>query len=902
MKYWITTTLVIVGIMVSSVSHVNLIFRKFVSIVRPYRVRSVAGSLNLVASRYWQGEHLRKVMVASDNTEQLSELRTANEVIKEVDYGSFRLLVLSQNSLAEEVPEQIEADDQSQITLNDLVIDTTRPQDLPVDLPYNLRQTNMTDAILWQMKPQGGLFLIQFIGPAKDEWLNDLAVAGVKLCSYVGTYSYVVAADDTSAPNLIRLFKEREYLQFLGDYEPALRLRKALREQIRMSEKSLALIANGRESEFEESAIKVIVQVLDGEAAEVTIDHLKTLSLEPITVTQNLQYHNVWCNLRTSDLALIAGMNAVFAVEEQPQVAAQDERQGRIITRKPGQSLSPGYRSWLTSKGFPVSGTSSIVVNVVDDCSTLYLNGTSPHPDIEPNRIAFQRNPAKRAVNQSGHGFINAHIIAGNGNSNSGDGGGYLYGLGIAPFVQIGVTAIMTDDDELCCSTDKDFGAWDVAAQQAGPVPRVSNNSWGSVINTYNTQYDLMAQKYDSLAFTLGRKKDGLTYVFAAGNYADADQDGQAEGSTISSPGIAKNVITVGASEGYRPDAVSSCGFKEDADNGEDIAFFSGRGHSRSMAPPDCVNREVRNIIRIKPDLVAPGTRIVGGAPPAGIYLDNLFGCDKYYPATSQELYTWSSGTSHAAPAVSGAAALLLYKYSAISPVLIKAWLMNAGTRLSGNGTRDRCTQRSDLTTNTQGMGRLDLERTFDGTPRAYNDLKTTLTQGEVYTITGKVAQKNTPLRVTLAWMDPPAATNTSRYLVNDLDLEVVADGRTYIGNLFNLDLSIDATTKSIRDRANNIESVYLNLPQNTSFTIRVRAVSLNGDGVDGSGSTRRQDFALMVYNVLSASGRNLVSTSTSYTPSTTKREAHSRSLHLATITQKNKHKYMPPIKASYSN
>lgn len=864
MKKIMAVTIFILGIVVIAVADFNFKVWKHLPAVRSYRAKSVSGSLNPVAGRYWRGERLRKVIVDANDTAELEALRATNEIVKEIDYGSFKLLILSQRAGealdAVVAHEPVEPENQNVIALNDLIVDITKPQELPPELSDSLRQTNMTDALLWQSKPLGGLFLVQFVGPAKDEWLNDLQSSHAEILSYVGNDAYVVRADETSAEQLIQLLKHRDYLQFVGDYEPGFRLRQTLREKIRLTEQARSVLSGERVREAADEPVDVIIQVLDGEAAEGAIALLTNLSLEPITIDRTLNYHNVWLSIRASHLSIIAGMDSVFAIEEQPRIVTHDEMQAQIMARKSGQSLSPGYRSWLASKGFPASGNSPVVVNVVDDCPTLHT--TPQHLDISNDRIAFELNPAGRAINQSGHGFINAHIVGGNGLTPGP--GGYLSGLGIAPFVQVGVTAIFNNNDEVYSTQ---FGSWDTdaynkAVRENRPVPRVSNNSWGTIINTYNTKYDSVAQKYDALAYELGKIPPAdrtLTYVFAAGNFADADQDGIAEGSTLSSPGIAKNVITVGASESLRKDPNSYCETDKDADNLEDIAFFSGRGHSRSMAPPNCVNREVRKLLRIKPDLVAPGTRIMGGIPQGSTYLDGLFGCEKYYPNPGQPgLYTWVSGTSHAAPAVSGGAALLLHKYRQLSPAMVKAWLMNSATRLRGAGTQDRCTGRSDLTTNTQGMGRLDLDRAFDGTPRIYNDQKTILKQGQTYELTGAVAKSGLPLRVTMAWTDPPAAINADSHLVNDLDLEVVVGSKKYVGNLFNLDISIDATSRSMRDRENNVESVYLSLAAGTKFTIRVRAIDINGNGVQGSGSTKQQDFALLVYNAVAASGNGI--------------------------------------------
>lgn len=836
----------------------SLIDWKSLSIVRSYRISIVSHSINELTGRYWRNEPLRKVFVNSDETDRLASLRASNNVVKEVDYDSFKLLIISEmandfTSLTDESTPMI-PNNEDIITLNELVIDTTKPQEQPDNITYSLRQTNMTDAILWNSKPQGGLFLLQFIGPAKTAWLDEIRKANVNIVDYIGNCSYVVSADADSAERLVQLFRERDYLQFLGDYEPALRIRPSLRQMIRQTENALSMLPRDEALYAAESTVAVIVQVIDGEFSEATISQISALALEPPDINHVVNYHNISATIRTIHLSKIASMDTVFSIEENPMIVRQDELQAQIVTQNFAGAAQNQYRGWLQSKRF-LPNTQPVTVNIVDDCQIL------PEKSNFSN-ITFQRNlGASGYLHQSGHGYIVAQIVGGN----SSDGyslNGRLSGVGISPYSSIGVTRVFNQSDELYT---RNFIEFDTdTSDRTKPLARISNNSWGNVINSYKTRYDTLAQAYDQLAFVLGKRpspENTLAYVFSAGNFADADQDGISEGSTITSPAIAKNVITVGASETNRfNDRTSICGAIGDSDNTEDVAFFSGRGRSRSIDPKNnqCVNGEVREIVRVKPDLVAPATRVMGQVPPEINYLENLFGCERFYPE-GQKKYTWISGTSFAAPVVSGAAALLLQKYNKFSPALIKAWLMNSATGLSGSNTRDRCTGRPDLASSTQGMGRIDLQRSFDDIPRYVNDQKTILTRvGETYTVTGNVNSAGAPLRVTLVWTDPPAALNTENYLKNDLDLEIIVNKKTYIGNLFNGSSSIDATGKSIRDRQNNVESIYLTgLAVGTPFTITIRAVNLNGDGVTNISSLKRQDFALVVYNAnrVNASG-----------------------------------------------
>jgi hypothetical protein len=180
--------------------------------------------------------------------------------------------------------------------------------------------------------------------------------------------------------------------------------------------------------------------------------------------------------------------------------------------------------------------------------------------------------------------------------------------------------------------------------------------------------------------------------------------------------------------------------------------------------------------------------------------------CDGYHPI-EQTLYAASSGTSHAAPAVAGAASLL-YAYfqqhfsaEPPSPAMLKAYLTNSARYLDGNGANDT------LPSSSQGSGEIDLGRAFDGVARSLVDQQVKLTEsGQLYLVEARIQDSNQPLRITLAWSDAPGSPFTAAY-VNNLDLEVEIGAQTYLGNVFSGSLS---TSGGQADAKNNLESVYL--------------------------------------------------------------------------------------------
>lgn len=159
--------------------------------------------------------------------------------------------------------------------------------------------------------------------------------------------------------------------------------------------------------------------------------------------------------------------------------------------------------------------------------------------------------------------------------------------------------------------------------------------------------------------------ESGTVVVAAAGNrgYRRAGQrDGSDEGYaafSITDPGNAESVITVGATHRYWPHTYG-------------VSFFSSRGPTGDG--------------RLKPDLVAPGERIESTLPMEAASA-------KWGPL---------DGTSMAAPHVSGAAAMLMARYSELigAPRKIKKILCETATNLE----RER---------SFQGHGMLDVLRAF---------------------------------------------------------------------------------------------------------------------------------------------------------------------------------------------
>jgi hypothetical protein len=748
---------------------------------------------------------LHKLIINSEDP-AYGELTRLNAIRSVIDYGSFKLVVVDGEAAGGQAALQAMqanwSDDQNLIAFNGYVMDTSADQPLDRELPADLTHSRMAEARSRGGSPTKGLYIVQFVGPIKDAWLNNLKSTGADVVSYVSNNAYVVRCDARSAALVSRMKDQDPNVQWVGDYQPA----------FKMAPEMAAARAKG-----DSSFVQVTVQVLGGPDGDEVADNLRNNSRQFINETRVMNYRNITVIIPASQLTALANNDGVFAIEPFTQRRRLDEAQGQIVAGNlSGNSpTGPGYLDWLASKGFNSSQFGSFSVNVADDAFTL-----TGHPDLPNGRIAFQNNPTAQGGAQGGHGFLNAHIVGGFNNGTGSaleDALGFNYGLGIAPWARVGVTAIFGN-------SASSPAVWENTAYGQGA--RISSNSWG-FINLF--RYDTNAQQVDRVVRDAQSGVTGnqqMIVIFAAGN------DGSGS-NTVSSPGTAKNIISVGAGENVRQTGNDGCGIPNaGADSANDIINFSSRGPVNSAGGDG----------RIKPDIVAPGTHIEAGIPQSNY--DGSSVCNQFFPP-GQTLYGWSSGTSHSTPAVAGGAALLYQFFlnsglSAPSPAMAKAYLMNSAAYMSGVGAG------GTLPSNSQGMGRMDLGRAFDTTPRMVADQTTTLgATGQTFQVTGSVATTSQPFRVTLAYSDAPGPT-TGSPVVNNLNLVVTINGQTFLGNVFS---GANSTTGGAADPRNNAESVFLPAGTSGNFTVTVSAANIAGDGVPGNADTTDQDFALVIYN-----------------------------------------------------
>jgi len=344
---------------------------------------------------------------------------------------------------------------------------------------------------------------------------------------------------------------------------------------------------------------------------------------------------------------------------------------------------------------------------------------------------------------------------------------------------------------------------------------RIHSNSWGG---GDPGAYDAQCEQLDR--FVHGHR-DFCVVVAAGNDGSDVDGDGRINEGSVTSPGTAKNCITVGASESLRPQFdherygqwwprdYPAAPQRDDpmADDADQVAAFSSRGPTADG--------------RAKPDVIAPGTFILSTRSRRVARNNHAWAA---FPANTD--YFYMGGTSMAAPLVAGCLARLRAHLRARgirrpSAALLKAALILGARRLPGIGPARAVLDHH------QGYGRVDLAAVLaPGAPAhtKFVDEASSLRTGESAGQAIEV-RAGAPLRVVLAYTDVPGPT-----LVNDLNLLVhEPGGRIHAGNG-------TGGRGLVLDARNNVEVVHVARPARGRWRIQVLGANVPG-GV--------QDFAL---------------------------------------------------------
>ena len=353
-----------------------------------------------------------------------------------------------------------------------------------------------------------------------------------------------------------------------------------------------------------------------------------------------------WLSVRVpaNRVAALADHNSVDnVVVDEPVMTSMD-----IAREAADEPVMPAPETALRGAG--------VTIAMVD-------SGVALHPDIQtltavvdavgqPTPLAA---PPDTSVDPYGHGTHVAGIMVGNGSHSE----GRL--AGVAPEASL-VSVRVLDELGRGQASDVLAGLQWVGEHKTEYGIRVVNLSLGHPI-VESASVDPLVEAVDALWDA------GVVVVCSAGNR------GRSGHVTITSPCNSRKVITVGATNHRGTGPIDD----------DTIATYSSRGPTTF----DLV---------AKPDLVAPGNRIVS-LRSAGSLMDTLLpdrrvAADPANPALQE--YFEMSGTSMASPIVAATAALMLEQDPSLNPGTVKARLMMSARKahfgdplLSGAGYLD---------------------------------------------------------------------------------------------------------------------------------------------------------------------------------------------------------------------
>ncbi|UCH35272.1 MAG: S8 family serine peptidase [Armatimonadota bacterium] len=650
-------------------------------------------------------------------------------------------------------------------------------------------------------------YVVQFQGPVRSAWKRQAADLGAVLLDYIPRYAFVTrmtAAEATQVTNL-------PCVRWVGPFPSQWKYRKSL-------------IAN------KQRGLTVTVQLYPGEILD--------------RVGQFVRDRNLWCvgfswaprpavRLRMPAGAVpdLAALPEVAWIQEYKLPELHNDQGQRYLNVSNVSGLPGGIDVW---QDYSLFGGSQIVA--VADTGLDTGNPATLHPDFldaaglprlaaaqawgRPNDWSDSTEPPVAA---GSHGTHVAGSVLGNGAMSGSDPAGAYYTgsfAGMAPEARLVFQSIM-DSAGWLTGVPSNYGQLFDRAYGAGA--RIHTNSWGA-------SYYFGGYTYESFTVDdyLWRRPE-MTILYSAGNDGyDWDADGVVDSVSIGQPATAKNCVTVGATESYRPPLSGWGGYADftwgelwwypadpiasdyTSDDPSGMAAFSSRG--------PCLDG------RIKPDVVTPGTNIIS-CRSRGKYGD-YSGVDEGW-GVYDDWYLYGGGTSMATPLTAGAAALVREYYEVVrghaepTGSLIKATLIHGAVDLApgqyGTGPKQEIQPRPDQS---QGWGRPSIgasvhpERIHPGISLIFHDYGMIQETGAVDIHPVVVTSAGTPLAITLAWTDYPGAPYVYEALVNDLNLVVVDPrGVRYRGNF---------GAQPYNDRVNNVERLEFPTPVVGNYYIQI--------------------------------------------------------------------------------
>jgi hypothetical protein len=372
------------------------------------------GAARIDSRSYRSSSGLHKIIISSDENAAIQQAREAGAT-EIADYGSYKLFVLNQPSLQalEEIREseitdeaglqsfKLQArgigklpagnlqnalqfrDDFNVLLLRSGAIDTTEEAGFTgIGKELIDGVANQTPSPIKVQKNKGTgtrLRLLQFAGPVKQIWMDELRASGLEVIAYVPNNAYLVREDAKAADQLDSSMQRAQsrgeaFVQWMGDYKPEYKIHPNL----------VPLMTEGVEVQV---AVQIAKTVDQSQAQDVRAVRKMASSIIADSYTV-LNFTNLKISLPASRISELAVLPNVVNIERWSEPRLFDERASQIVA---GELMSDGkepkgsgYMSWLQARGFASRFDFAIDVTDtgVDRGSLLSANLHSDFKDI----------------------------------------------------------------------------------------------------------------------------------------------------------------------------------------------------------------------------------------------------------------------------------------------------------------------------------------------------------------------------------------------------------------------------------------------------------------------------------------------------------------------------------------
>ncbi|MGB3341946.1 MAG: S8 family serine peptidase [bacterium] len=602
-----------------------------------------------------------------------------------------------------------------------------------------------------------GYYLIQMTGPIYDAWTEELKGTGIDIVGYIPHYAYLVQA---SAEEIAQA-RSLPFVGWTGIYQPAYKLEKDLLN----NEASVRLVVQAFPNE-DLDALGLQIMEMGYDVVE-RVDHPLCKTLDIIVPAEDISY--------------IANITSVLWIQKWTEPTFTNQNCQWVLQTGWRSSIpsDPGARQvWfngVVGNGVVLSSTDSGITTNHQQ----YYDASYPitSPGVFPNHrkiVGYKNYQGAVFGDNSAFGYHGTHVnctIAGNdttlGSSNY-DG---MAKQARIYFVDIGSNSGLVVPQNLTAMYDT------IHLGRGLPYTILQHSGswgWGNSSGTYLLQ--------DASTDAYAYANPDFLNLYAAGNEYSAMR--------IRNPGMAKNVLTVGA--------------MLNSTNSTSIASFSSRGPTQDG--------------RMKPNIMAPGD---GTTLWAGLISANGSGTNGYIGM---------SGTSMATPASNGSIGLirhyLLAGFYPTGSVNTSDSIKYQSAALLRSMAMASCDPNVGFTIPNAnvGWGRIDVDSIlfFAGDSRNLILVDDTIGVTTGMSITDSfVVNSAIPLRVCLAWTDTAASSGANPTLVNNLHLELTApSGTFYRGNQYSGGQS--SSNPSSWDNINVEECARINSPQTGVWHITV--------------------------------------------------------------------------------